>query len=54
MTTEQLTPEKLAAIRRGQIGAALRREQRAAEEAREQALGGRLKAKVKAKSAMPE
>lgn len=54
MTTDQLTPEKLAAIRRGQIGAALRREQRAAEEAREQALGGRLKAKVKAKSAMPE
>lgn len=53
MTTDQLTPEKLAAIRRGQIGAALRREQRTAEEAREQALGGRLKAKMKGKSAMP-
>ena len=52
--SNQRTPKQLQAVKRGQIAATLKREQREAAEAEEQALGGRLKAKMKTKSARPD
>ncbi|HJW23930.1 MAG TPA: hypothetical protein VJ576_03450 [Rhodocyclaceae bacterium] len=51
MITDQTTTKKLAALKHRQIAATLKREQREAEVAREQAQGGRIKAAMPAKSA---